>query len=266
MFNFKQLTVILLLITGTQFGFSQLGFSHEIGVIVGPVEFRSDFGERNTEVTNLGNSGFGIGIVHYINFSYRSDCNCYSTDTYFNDHFKLRSEISYNKTKLNHHGQWVEQDSENGQRLRDHTGEANNFDIGMQLEYFPLSIRSFQAFSYRLAPFISLGVHYTSYNPKAFTDHTDGNIENPNNFWDPWVNNLGPDEDFPITDESGSTFSVVTSIGVRYKLDAVSDLMLDLRWQYYFSDWIDGLNHKLESNKFNDWLIWLNVGYIYYLD
>ncbi|HLV70898.1 MAG TPA: hypothetical protein VKY34_09330, partial [Xanthomarina sp.] len=64
----------------------------------------------------------------------------------------------------------------------------------------------------------------------------------------------------------GSTWSVVTSVGVRYKLAPLSDLMLDLRWQYYGSDWIDGLNHQLSSNKYNDWLIWLNFGYIYYLD
>ena len=47
---------------------------------------------------------FGIGIIHYINFAYRADCNCYSTDTYWNDHFKIRTEISFNKTKLNHFG------------------------------------------------------------------------------------------------------------------------------------------------------------------
>jgi hypothetical protein len=252
---------------GTQFAFSQLGFSHEIGAIVGPVEFRSDFGERNTEVTNLGNSGIGIGIIHYLNFSYRADCNCYSTDTYFNDHFKLRSEISWNKTKLDHFGQWVDpsRTSDNAKKLRAHHGEANNFDIGMQLEYFPLSIRSFQAFSYRLAPFVSLGIHYTSYNPKASTDYGDGNIDNPDNFYSFWVD-LEPEEDYPITDESGSAFSMVTSIGVRYKLTKLSDLMLDLRWQLYFNDWIDGLNHKLSSNDRNDWLVWLNFGYIYYLD
>lgn len=259
MFNLKRLFVIFILLAGMHAGYSQLGFSHEIGVIVGPVEFRSDFGVRNSEETNLGNSGIGIGLIHYINFAYRADCNCYSTDTYFNDHFKLRSEISYNTTKLDHFGQWQAQSGENAERLRTHTGEANNFDIGMQLEYFPRSIRSFQAFSYRLAPFVSLGVHYTSYTPKAYTTYGDGNIENPNNFWSHW-------ESGSIDPSKGSTWSMVTSVGVRYKLTALSDLMLDLRWQYYFSDWIDGLNHQLDSNKFNDWLVWLNFGYIYYLD
>ena len=241
--------------------YSQLGFSHELGAIVGPVEFRSDYGERNNEETNLGNSGYGIGIVHYINFSYRADCNCYTTDTFFNDHFKLRSEISWNRTKLEHFGQWADPSntSENAERLRRHKGEANNFDIGMQLEYFPLSIRSFQAFSYRFAPFISLGVHYTAFTPKVSTTYGDGDIQNPDNFWTGW-------EPGSINPESGSTWSLVTSVGVRYKLTVLSDLMLDMRWQYYGSDWIDGLNHQLDSNKYNDWLIWLNFGYIYYLD
>jgi hypothetical protein len=30
-------------------------------------------------------------------FSYKAECNCYTPETYFNDHFKLRSELSYNK-------------------------------------------------------------------------------------------------------------------------------------------------------------------------
>ena len=259
MFKLKQLTIILFLIFGSYSAFSQLGFSHEIGVIVGPVQFRSDFGVRNSEETNIGNSGFGIGLVHYINFSYRADSNCYSTDTFFNAQFKLRSEISYNKTKLDHFGQWAEANGEPAEKLRTHTGEANNFDIGMQLEYFPLSIRSFQGFAYRIAPFISLGTHYTSYNPKAYTTFGDEQITNPANFWPSW-------EPGSIDPASGSTWSVVTSIGARYKLTTLSDLMIDLRWQYYFSDWIDGLNHQLDSNKFNDWLVWLNFGYIYYLD
>lgn len=258
MIKLKYLTLLLFLILGSHSTFSQLGFSHEIGAIVGPVQFRSDFGVRADEGTNFGNSGFGIGIVHYINFSYRADCNCYSTDTFFNDHFKLRSEISYNKTNLSHYGQWVDREGPNGD-LKNHTGEANNFDIGMQLEYFPLSIRSFQGFAYRVAPFFSLGTHYTSYNPKAYSSKP-GGIQNPTNYDDyGWAAES-------VNPASGSTWSVVTSIGARYKLTPLSDLMIDLRWQYYFSDWIDGLNHNNASNKHNDWLLWLNFGYIYYLD
>ena len=261
MLSFRPLCVFTLLALTLHTGYAQLGFSHEIGVIVGPVEFRSDFGSRFDEETNLGNSGIGIGIIHYINFAYRADCNCYSTDTYFNDHFKLRSEISWNKTILDHHGQWVrpEYTSANADKLRAHSGVAENWDIGMQLEYFPKSIRSFQAFSYRFAPFVSLGVHYTAFSPQASTRYGDRDINNPNNFYSYW-------QPGSINPEAGTTWSMVTSVGVRYKFTKLSDLMLDLRWQLYFDDWIDGLNHQLRFNKFNDWLLWLNFGYIYYLN
>ena len=262
--NFKLLPLVLLSFIGTYNGFSQLGFSHEVGVIVGPVAFQSDFGVRHDFETNAGNTGIGIGIVHYINFAYRADCNCYSTDTYFNDHFKLRSEVSWNKTKLNHFGKWADpsRTGQNAERLRRHSGEANNFDVGMQIEYFPKSIRSFQAFSYSFAPFISLGAHFTSYNPTASTSYGDGNINNHFNIYEPWV--AGGRE--PIKVDGGTTWSVVWSMGTRYKLTPLSDLMLDLRWQYYFNNDIDGLNHHLQSNKADDWLVWLNFGYIYYLE
>ena len=90
-----------------------------------------------------------------------------------------------------------------------------------------------------------------------------------NNFYSPWyTTNPNLDQDFekPVDPTSGSTWSIVSSIGVRYKLTVVSDLMLDLRGQYFANDWIDGLNHQLDTNKYNDWLVWLNFGYIYYLD
>ncbi|GAA3632388.1 THC0290_0291 family protein [Flavivirga jejuensis] len=246
---------------------AQLGFSHEIGVITGPIQFRSDFGSRKDTKTNLGNSGFGIGVVHYINFSYRSDCNCYTTDTFFNDHFKLRNEISWNKTKLEHFGEFVDpsKTSVNADQLRGHKGVSQNLDIGTQLEFYPFSIRSFQSFGYRFAPFGSLGIHYTAFTPEVSTTYENpdplltGNVLEPSNFyseWDPGSVDASP----------GSTWSLVSSVGVRYKLTKISDLMLDLRFQYYFNDWVDGLNHQLDFNKSSDWLLWLNVGYIFYLD
>ena len=82
---------------------------------------------------------------------------------------------------------------------------------------------------------------------------------NPDNFYSHW-------DPGSVNANSVNGWSIVTSIGTRYKLNVLSDLMIDMRWQYYGNDWIDGLNHQLDSNKFNDWLIWLNVGYIYYLD
>ncbi|MBT8303792.1 MAG: glutamate dehydrogenase [Bacteroidia bacterium] len=261
MFKLKQLLVLFCFFYSINSIYSQFGFSHEVGVITGPVAFQSDFGERKNWDTNKGNTGIGVGIIHYLNFSYRADCNCYTTDTYFNDHFKLRNEVSWNMTKLNHFGPEAEKASENSARLRAHSGETNNLNIGTQLEWFPMSIRDFAAGAYKIAPYGSIGGQFTYYSPKAMTTYGDGDILNEDNIFYEF-------HDGAINTESGTTWSVVASVGARYKLTILSDLLVDLRWQYYFTNWTDGLNHQ-ETNiqdKANDWLVWLNVGYVYYLD
>lgn len=260
-FNLKRLFLCLILFSSLNAVFAQFGFSHEIGVIAGPVAFQSDFGERRDFETNAGNTGMGIGLVHYISFSYGRNWKWDQRLAYYNDHFKLRSELSWNKTQLNHFGKWVDEarTSVNADRLRAHSGEANNFDVGMQLEFFPRSIFDFANGEYLFAPFVSLGVHYTWYSPQVLTTFGDNNINNPENFYSLW-------QPGSISDEKGNVWSMVGSVGVRYKLTEQSDLMLDLRWQYYGNDWVDGLNHQLPSNKSNDWLVWLNFGYIFYLN
>lgn len=260
MLKLKHLTVLFCAFAGLFTSSAQFGFSHEVGVIAGPVAFQSDYGERKDWDTNKGNTGIGIGVVHYINFSYRADCNCYTTDTYFNDHFKVRNEISWNKTKLNHLGPEAEKQSFWGESLRAMQGEATNLNIGTQLEWFPLSIRDFAAGAYRVAPYASVGGQFTYYNPKA-TSSLPGGLQDENNLFYEFQNG-------GLNLDSGTTWSVVASVGARYKLTLLSDLLVDLRWQYYFTNWVDGLDHSQTNiqDKANDWLVWLNIGYVYYLD
>lgn len=260
------LLVFLLLAFSKQDVYSQLGFSNELGIIAGPVAFYSDYGVRNDFETNSKNTTIGIGLVHYINFSYRADCNCYTKATYFNDHFKIRNEIDYHKTKFDHFGPWVSPDktSTTAEQLRSMKGSTTVFDIGTQLEYFPLSIRDFAAGDYKIAPFISFGLHWVSFDPEVYSElgPLNTSITTP----DKYLN--------AFQQEPGNTWGIVTSIGIRYKLTPMSDLMLDSRWQYYFSNWVDGLNPSFDNNelvevpenKSNDWIYWLNLGYIYYLD
>lgn len=246
---------------------AQFGFSHEVGVIAGPVAFQSDYGERHDLSTNLKNSGIGIGIIHYLNFSYKAECNCYTPETYFNDHFKLRTELSYNKTEFKHHGEWVSPDktSLGANQLRAMTGNSAVTNLGMQLEYFPLSIRDFTATIGSFGPFISLGGQFSYYNTKASS--TLGPLGNSLTTFRKYLTPTD-NRQYGFSTEGGTVWSIVTSVGTRYKLAPLSDLMVDLRFQYYFSDWVDGLkpNPSLyKENKANDWLVWFNVGYIYYL-
>ncbi len=246
---------------------AQFGFSHEVGIIAGPVVFQSDYGERHDFKTNAGNTGVGIGIIHYLNFSYEAECNCYTPETYFNDHFKLRSELSYNKTDFEHFGEWVspEKTSLGARQLRAMKGNTAVTNIGVQLEYFPWSIRDFTARSGSIGPFVSLGGQFSYYNPEAYS--TMGQLGIPQTTFPKYLVPSG-NQPYGFTNEGGTVWSVVSSVGSRYKLSPLQDLMIDMRFQYFFSNWVDGLNPNPEiykENKANDWLVWINVGYIYYL-
>ena len=168
--------------------------------------------------------------------------------------------MSYNKTKLQHFGEWVDTDKKRlfNEQLRGMRGETSVTNIGMQLEFFPLSIRDFTSTIGSLAPFISFGGQFSFYDPKAYS--TLGKLNIPS---------TTPVKYYKATQNSGGTvWSVVSSVGTRYKVSPLSDLMLDLRFQYYFSNWVDGLNPDpkiYKENKANDWLVWFNFGYIYYL-
>ena len=257
----KKFKYLLILLLGVNFSMTaQFGFSHEVGAFVGGVAFQSDFGVRHDFETNAGNTGFGVGLVHYMNFSYRAECNCYTPETYFNDHFKVRTELSYNSTKLEHFGEWADKESLAGNQLKAMKGEAKVTDIGMQLEYFPLSIREFTATNGSWAPFLGLGAHYSFFSNHTYSEL--GPLGSPLTTYPRYLNG-------GYSSEGGSTWSVVSSVGTRYKLTELSDLFVELRWQYYFSDWVDGLNKDpniWNENKSNDWNVWFHVGYIYYLD
>ncbi len=233
-----------------QDAYSQFEFSNEIGILVGPVMLYSDFGERNNFETNTGNVGFGIGVTHHMNFAYTGI-------SYFSEHFKVRNEIDFHTTNLRHYGRWVDEarTSDFADYLRAKRGSVNVFEIGTHLEYYPLSILDFEYEAFKVTPFFTLGIHWVSYNAKITTDYPTGLV---------WPGNKYNREAFQ--QGSGSTFAGMGSVGIRYKLTQMTDLTLESRWQYYFSDFVDGLNPKVSENKSNDWIYWLNVGYIYYLD
>jgi hypothetical protein len=257
MWNSRSILLILLLLLFTKEStYAQLGISHEIGVLFGPASFFTDYGERWEVKNNLENMGFGVGLVHYMNFAYKAECNCYARDTYFNDHFKIRTEIDYLKSSLEHYGPVANKPGKRGGLLRSMHGETHTVEIGTHLEYYPRSIRDYTAFTYLFSPYISLGVHFVNYQPSAYSDL--GSLDDPNNVF--------PTFQGGIDLENGSTWVLAGSLGSRYRLGHSSDLVMEGRWHYYDNDWIDGLNIDAPQNKYNDYIFWVNIGYIYYLN
>jgi hypothetical protein len=262
---FKKIVITIIAI----FGYSstinaQLDLAHEVGVIFGPVTLQSDFGERHNIDTNVGNTGFGIGVVHFINFSSNS-----SRNTYFAEHFKVRSELSFNKANLEHFGQWVERESNSAgvAKLKAMTGSSTLVNLGSQLEYSPfVEIKDFERLNGRLSPYVSLGFLATLYKSKVSSSL--GPLGTPETTPGKY---LVPSDghQYGFASGKGIAISAVGGLGVHYKLDQMNDLMFETRFQVFSSDWIDGLNPNKDiytENKANDWQVWFNVGYIYYLE
>lgn len=242
---------------------SQNTIAHEVGAFLGPSIMKSDYGQRNDASSSFGNTGFAIGLIHYLNFSSKS-----MSAAYFKEHFKVRSELSFYKTTLNHFGEWVENGNSIGkQQLKAMEGKSSILNLGAQLEYFPFSkIHDFENTIGAFSPYVSLGILYNFYNVASSSTMGELGTEEAT-----FPKYLVPSDghSYGFSTENRSTWSLVYGIGTRYKLNRMSDLLIEGRLQYYGSDWLDGLNPNKEiytENKYNDWQVGLTFGYIFYLE
>ena len=243
---------------------AQSSLAQEVGIIFGPSSFQSDFGQRNNFDTNIGNTGFGIGIMHFINFSAANN-----RESFFTEHFKVRSELSFSRTSLKHFGEWVER-KPNGlfaQQLRNMHASTNLIGLGGQIEFSPfMKIHDFENTIGSFSPYGSLGFQVSYYSAKIGSHLGDITLPTvtPGKYLTP-----SDGRAHGFSSESGVVLSATAGVGVHYKLTTMSDLMFETRFHMYSSDWIDGLNPNKDiykENKSNDWQVWFNFGYIYYLD
>jgi hypothetical protein len=222
----------------------------EAGIMAGPVFFKSDYGERGNFENFAKNSGYSIGGFYYL-----SAIEDYSS---FLENFKVKLELAYCKSDLDHFGKWVEpqRHSITANQLRAMHGSTQVTSAGFQIEYYPLKTDDY----YRgidISPYIGFGPQLCYYTSKAWSDL--GALDTPIST---------PPKYFNATRNGAATIGAVTgTIGARFKLSYYRALIAEVRTQYYFSDWVDGLNpdkNKNPENKHNDWNVWFNVGYIFY--
>ncbi len=255
--------LILLMFFPMSNSFAQLDLSHEFGITAGPVTMQTDYGERH-HLPSSTSTSFGVAFAHYLSF-YGSNYNWRNGASFFSDHFKLRTEVSYYfNNNLEHKGRFAEQNDVFGDKIRAMKGTTKLFNIGTQLEYYFKNLEDYGLLfnnDNKFAPYISAGVQYNSYTPTLTSDFGSGDFVNdPTILPNPWQDNA-------IFLEKDNTFSLTLSAGTRYKLDGF-DLVLDARWQYFFSDKIEGLDapHDVSGSKFNDTLIYFSFGAIVDLD
>ncbi|MFD0761757.1 glutamate dehydrogenase [Lutibacter aestuarii] len=239
--------------------------SHEVGFISGSASFTTDYGQRNHLKSNVaGNIGMGVGVIYYLNFTdYRYRWN--QRTSYFAEHFRVRAEVSYMSAELDHFGKWVDESktTPEADKLRAMHGETKLLNLGAQLEFHIVDIVDFGSRripDLKWSPYLSAGLMVDFYNPSLKSDLGDWEA-NPNLLYPKWA------VPGATKMKSNVTGSATLGIGTRRKLGEYSDILIESRWQYFFSNYVDGLNAKNDpANKYNDWLLWVHVGYVYYLN
>lgn len=253
--------------------FSQDKSSHELGIIFGSASFTTDYGQRYDFESNVGgNVGPGFGIVYYLAFTdYRYRWN--QRTNYWQEHFKIRAEFSYMTAKLEHFGKWPNQTNSNGEltegakKLRAHTGTTEVFNLGAQLEFHLVDIVDFGSRRIphlKWSPYLSMGTFVDFYNPSINSTYGTGNWKDPGVLYPKWDINT---YSYAARDTPGITMSISGGLGTRYKIGEYADIFIESRWQFFVSNYVDGLNaRQAPENKFNDWLLFIHVGYVYYLN
>ncbi|MDO9261207.1 MAG: glutamate dehydrogenase [Flavobacteriaceae bacterium] len=239
--------------------------SHEIGFYLGAPSIQTDYGQRNNFMSNVGgNIGVGAGIIHYYQFSdYRY--KWFQRGNFFSEHFKIRSEISYAQADLQHFGIWVDPShtSVEADKLRAMHGSTSIINMGSQLEFHIRDLVDYglRYYKWNYSPYVGLGLQVNVYKPTVISDYGTADWkQNPTILPYKWS--------LPgaVNEKRGTTFSITLNAGSRIAIGEYSDIFIDTRWHYFMSNYVDGLNAKVDENKYNDWMLLFQFGYIYYLE
>lgn len=219
--------------------------SYEIGIALGGSSFQTDFGENGDFKSNVyGNIGMSVSGLFFLNFA-----NLRSTENHwFKNHSKLKAEVSYIKANINHFGIYAE-----NEQFKAMHATSSIFNLGVHYEYYFFNLSEFNPKSINIfSPYIGVGTMVNFSKPTVESD----------------INSLPSVylAENSINTDSETTFSLVYSLGTRIKINHKSDLIIDTRWNQFFSDYIDGLKPQIEANNHNDWMYSASLGYVIYLD
>ena len=255
--KFVVLSLILFLLTSNSS--AQIGNSFDVGVSFGAISIQSDYGERGNINSGLtGNIGYTTSIVLYKNF-YDREVYWNTRSEWIQEHLKLKAEVRFFKTNLKHFGSYSEGDSDAAVLLRAMHGSSSVINFGGGIEYHFISLTDFLSDNQNqiFSPYVSVGGMFGL--SKATVSSDLGNIEgNPSLLITAYQDNA-------IYTEREQVVSLVFGVGTRIKMSRNTDLILDTRWQDYFSDRVDGLAPTLDANKYSDWTYAMSVGIVTYL-
>jgi len=224
----------------------------ELGIITGLTSMQTDYGERGHFGSSYANTGFGSGGVYYLSFdNIRKRWNDKTTN--LKDHIRLRIELSYMQANMIHRGRYTQGNSSFTKKYNAMKGKSQIFNYGLQFEYTLFNISDQRTIN----PYVSAGFLGNANTPKL--ESTLGDIKTNTNLV-PSVYDNG------IHLDKNNSTAIILGIGTRMRPKSYNNksiYLIDFRWQRFNSDNIEGLTPQIDGNKFNDWLLFISIGYIF---
>ncbi len=211
---------------------------------------QTDYGQRNHFPSSFANVGFGIGANYYIGWDVRR-VRWDDRISYFKNHMRLKVEFSYMSDNFIHRGKYAKGHSAFARKLAAMKGSTRIFNIGGQFEYSFFSFSDFRKWE----PYISGGFYHVNFDPdlkSSLGDWTQDNSLIPNVYL-----NDG------IFLENSNTQAFAFGGGTRFTAKENFAYVIDFRWQRFLSNKVDGLDPKIDANKFREWLLFLNFGIVF---
>ena len=255
------LAIVFISLLYSTTAYTQSGLSHEAGVTFGAASYQTDFGQRN-DFPSANASTMTFGVTYYLKF-FGSQYSWRSGSSYFSSHFKLKTEFNYmNNKSIRHEG-----GLEKIEKFKSMTGEIQMYNIGTNLEFYFFDIEDYASYyqnDSQLNPFINIGIHYSFYKPTILFDDKPLLFDEVEGYYqladlkESWAD---PES---IYLEDDATFAASVGAGIRYSISDV-DLILEGRWQHFFSDQVDGLDDTTPAtaSDYNDTMVIVNFGVVY---
>lgn len=270
LFLFISLTLLLTTKSNAQRHFI---YQHEVGTNIGISNTQSDFVAKGPFDGKATINGFALEGAHYLHILPRR----YGGSQLLR-HTVLKTSLAINistfdnssygteDAKLNNPPEYTYANTPNDILLGRLKAKTTLISLDNEIQlYFKDIVRFLHKYNRyrsksRTNPYIALGIgiNYVNatptYDPEALENNAGGGNGYPDNYQASF-----------IAKTNTIAISGNFAFGARYKAGTNYDLIGQMGFKYFFSDWIDGVNPDLEGNKINDFNTVISLGIVYHM-
>ncbi|MGY5355506.1 hypothetical protein [Wenyingzhuangia sp. IMCC45467] len=242
-------------------------YQHEFGGEIGISNFQTDFTAKGPADGKLTINGFALNGTHYLHILPRR----YGANPIYR-HAILKTSLGINTSSFDNKSYGTgnkplsspPENTPNNILLARLSSKTTILSLDNELQFYLRDIIRFlhRYNRYRnknkVNPYLAvgLGINYFSSTPTYGKDGE--NLSEKNIYPDKYKASY-------ISKTNSVSLSTNFAFGARYKASPYYDLVAQMGFKYYLSDWIDGVNPDLDSNISNDFNTVISVGFVYHM-